>query len=321
MVRRYFKDLTFQIAFFHHPAGISLDDIGGIFVHKSSKESAVISARGAKRIRNPDWYQMDVSEEPLREIFQKIENDQSWGDGLLTRDMETNHPEAYAEVMRWANGYSTDRLIVLAFGDGEFSDSFNPELRPVAHRMGGVELVVEYLLSNFASAEVNNLPKRWERLDGIPLTEQEEGTLRWEDVDYMAGEGYRLAEWIYDFSTAGNFCHLDAVYSELVDDEFAVFKDHERFLHQVDQKAVAQMYRWIEIPYELWLILSEEQKTVWKDEKIPKIIREHLDFLGNDLFGMNLHSASKDVADSYMRAAAASWDAEIGVWPKHDHDD
>lgn len=321
MARRYFKDLTFQIAFFHHPLGISLDDIEGFFVHKSSKESAVISARGAKRVRNPDWYPIDESEKALRELFQNIEIDRSVGDGLLIKDIQSNHPEVYAELMRWANGYSTDRLIVLAFGDGGFPEDFNPELKPVAHRVGGVELVVEYLLSNFASAEVTNLPKRWEQLDGIPLSEQEEKEVQWEEVDYMAGKGYRFAGWKYDFSTAGDFCHLGSVYSEMVDDDLLTFEHHDRFLYRIDQKAVEKMDEWVAIPYELWSILTEKQKAVWKDEKVPKIIREHLDFIGIDLFGMSLDSASQDAADSYARAAAASWDAEVGVWLHHDDDD
>jgi len=321
MARKYFKDLAFQIAFFHHPGGISLEEVDGFFVNKVTKESAVISARGARRIKNPDWYPISASEVPMREIFQDIECDRKFGDGSLVSHIQKNHPETYDLVMRWANGYSTDRLIILSHGDSEFPQDFNPELSPVDHREGGVELVVEYLLSNFASAEVINLPKRWVREDGTHLTPEEEKQMEWEQVESMAVKGYRFDGWKYDFSTSDNFHHLEPLYSDLVDDEYATYEDYERFLYKVDNKAVGQMSRWVSIPYKLYAILTSEQKQKWRDKILPEIILCNLDFIGIDLFGLSLNNASRDAADSHIRASAASWDAELGEQIKHDKDE
>lgn len=320
MVRKYFKDLTFQIAYFHHQNGINVDNIGGILVHKSSQESAVISARGARCIRNLDWYPKCSTEEDYLDLYNRIAIDRDVGEGLLVKNLQANYPEGYAELMRWANGFSTDRIIVLAYGDAEFPKDFNPDLRPVAHRVGGIELVIDFLLSNFADAEVTNLPTNWSRLDGVDLTDQERCDLRWKSREDVDQNIYRFIGWEFDYSWADDFRHLEKGFEIMIDVDSATYESRERVIYNLDQNAVEAMQSWIRIPYALWKMLSEHQLSVWRREKIPEIIRDHLDFLGIKLFRMNLDSSSGDAAASYIRALSASWDADINGWRQDDNE-
>lgn len=319
MERKYFKDFKLQVAYFHHQHGISLDDIAGIFVHKSSEDSAVISARGARSIRNPDWFPKHPSEEIYSGLYQNITIDQTVGDGLLVKDMRNNHAEVFAEVMRWGNGYSTDRLIVLAHGDAEFPENLNPELKPVVHRIGGVDLVVEFLLSNFANAEPINLARKWIRLDGRNLSHDEQKALAWASDDEVDLSIYRFDGWSFDFSLVDNFSQLEEFFDIVVDPDVPTFEKQKRAIYNIDQSAVEQMQTWVKMPYEIREMLSEEQLAVWRKEKIPRIILKNLDFLGIKLFGLSLDSYSEDGAASNFSAFAASWDDDLRDWI-HDDD-
>ena len=306
---RYFKDQKLLLIFYHRPEGIPLEDISELCSDARTGKSLVIAARGARKYKNEEIGGAKSAEaNGMRDLFHAIQLDIRFNDGAMAKTVQLEHPDTYASVMSWAAGHTTDRLVLLAFDDGDPLPEY-PNGDLVAIRRGGVELVSEFLLSRFASVGARPACE-FLRLDGAALTAEEVSALRdvgHEDIDL----GLYRVNWTYDFALNDHFFELCDSYDEEFDDEVPFFETHERAIHNINQDALAQMHRWIEVPYELRKILSPDQDRKWREELIPKIIGEHLDFIGIDLFGLQLASYGADRAAQYAQAAGAAWDEDM----------
>lgn len=303
----YFKDQKLLLLFYHSPRGIRVDDIGNFVIDGNTGKSLVIAARGGWKRHGYDFFQGEH-----RAAYGTLRADLDYGDGEVAKEVQRKNPEFYADLFELAEAPMTDTLLVLAYDDGEPIPD-DPSTGIVAFRRGGAELVVEFVLSRFAG-EHRSPAQEWRRTDGAALTDEETWKLTVASEEEVDQNLYRRA-WIYDFSLAGDFFYLTETYDEIVDMDDIEFEQFDRVVYGINQDALEEMHGWIGIPSKLQELLTQEQVRIYRQEKIPELIKERLDAIGKVLFGQPFDDfsadRSRDAYQQWLNRQGAAWDAEM----------
>jgi hypothetical protein len=299
----FFKDQKLVLVYAHCETGLGTENIDASVTDANTGKSHVVAARGARKYRNAEYRSRRTTEDNrLYDMHSKFQEDLEFGDGTLTKAAQENAPEELAALTQWSGGHTTDRLIILAYDAGEPLPDLSSS-NVVATRRGGTELVAEFLLSKFASWDCVPV-KRWVRVDGLSITDEEERALRRAASRNIDLNLYRL-DWVFDYSLLDNFYDLSSTYEVVLDyDDCETFN---RVTYNIDQDALSEMHDWIRVPRELRDLLTPEQDRIWREEVVPAIIREHLDYIGIELFGQALDDCRAAGAREYLRREGKAW--------------
>lgn len=322
-MKKYFKDQKFLLIYSHSENGISVNKISESIIDQNSK-LLIIAARGDEP-KTGEYYvdngyhfdKIENDENSLYSLYSAYKNrssEQVLMESELEKDLEVD--KFLEDLATFVEGQVVTKLITLAFDEGsQVVESKNSNIKLI--KRGGVELVVEFMLSNF----INESYKGWfYKSDGRPLESKNFNRIvissdpelqaihSWGEIPFSKKEISELEErWHYDYTLSSDLYAINGI--EYPDDpEYDLIKYLYKF--NIDGKKLKKLNKRIEIPYRVYEILTSEQKQLLSNQ-VYGIILDVVDDVGRDLFGLNFDSFANDEKYQNSIVASRQWGAEL----------
>ena len=300
---KYFKDNRFYLLYLYDENMYCIDHVPNTVWSDENGESLVISARGngltdGRQVLDNGKFFAKVESDPDRysKAFSNMIHLNDEELELVFGDMkEKEIVQTMRDIRRLGNSTFVSKLMILAYSDGN-EDALPDFPDLIKIKVGGTEIVAEYMLSQFCSD--------FKKVSRNKInTEKIEDRIKWNSDE----ERYWNYEFNFDFSE--NLSELDEIDDSAteIDMDGTVWDgSFKRYQFNINDNAVNTIYKDIHIPSRLYDVLSKEQLIQLK-EQLPSLLQEKMDFIGLQVFKQKFDSLDAHHMLMESRVASENW--------------
>lgn len=300
---KYFKDNRFYLMYLYDEDMYCIDDVPNMIYSDENGESLVISARGngltdGRQVLDNGKFFVKVEGDPDRysKAFSNMIHLNDEELELVFGDMkEKEIVQTMRDIRRLGNSKFVSKLMILAYSDGNEKELPDfPELIKI--KVGGTEIVAEYMLSEFCSDFKKVSPNKVN-------AEKIEDRIKWNSNEE------RYWNYEFNFDLSGNLSELNEIDDSAteIDMDGTVWDlSFKRYQFNINDNAVDTIYKDIHIPSRLYDVLTKEQLIQLK-EQLPSLLQEKMDFIGLQVFKQKFDSLDAYHRLMESRVASENW--------------
>jgi hypothetical protein len=300
---KYFQDNRFYLLYYYDEDMYYIDDVPNMVYSEETGESLVISARGnglsdGRQILDNGKFFPKVENDPDRysKAFSNMNHLNDEELELVFGDMkEKEIVQTMRDIRRLGNSKFVSKLMILAYSDGNEKELPDfPDLIKI--KVGGTEIVAEYMLSEFCSEfkKVSPINTNNENLDK---------RIKWNSDDT------RYWNYEFNFDLSENLSELDEIdnsNTEIDMDGTVWDGSFKRYRFNINDKAVNSLFEEFKIPGRVYDVLTKEQLMQLK-EQFPLLLQEKMDFIGLQVFKQKFDSLDAHHRLMESRVASENW--------------
>jgi hypothetical protein len=300
---KYFQDNRFYLMYLYDEDMYCIDDVPNMVCSDENGDSLVISARGngltdGRQLLDNGKFFTKVESDPDRysKAFSNMIHLNDEELELVFGDMkEKEIVQTMRDIRRLGNSKFVSKLMILAYSDGNENELPDfPDLIKI--KVGGTEIVAEYMLSEFCSDFKKVSPT-------IVNANKIDDRIKWNSDE----ERYWNYEFNFDLSeNLSELNEIDHSATEIDMDGTVWDLSFERYQFNINANAVDTIYKDIHIPSRIYDVLTKEQLIQLK-EQLPSLLQEKMDFIGLQVFKQKFDSLDAHHRLMESRIANENW--------------
>jgi hypothetical protein len=301
-MRRFFKDQRFKLYFCDSLVGIDISRPEN-WVTDLNQNSLVVAARGgAITTGGAMMSSLNFDAEGGGHSFLDYQDYLKYS-SMPRSEWILNRSDEFItridEVIKHAESNVTRTLLVLSYCIDDSAIVNLPSEKILHIKEGGVELAVEFLLSNF----VFHSKSIWTDSSGQVYENDDAFSLYGPDPTIYS----RKVE--IDFSLANDLSNIEEAEYDIDDYGFR-YKREDYFTYGINHACKDYLNDLIDIPYRVYKILNQEQKNILSSQ-VPEILAGESDYVGIKLFGQNFDDYKSCKDFDYKMNASRAWNASM----------
>lgn len=300
---KYFKDNRFYLMYLYDEDMYCIDDVPNMVFSDENGESLVISARGngltdGHQVLDNGKFFAKVENDPDRysKAFSNMNHLNDEELELVFGDMkEKEIVQTMRDIRRLGNSKFVSKLMILAYSDGNENELPDfPDLIKI--KVGGTEIVAEYMLSEFCS--------EFKKVSPINTNNENlEKRIKWNSDDT------RYWNYEFNFDLSENLSELDEIdnsNTEIDMDGTVWDGSFKRYRFNINDNAVNSLFEEFKIPGRVYDVLTKEQLIQLK-EQLPSLLQDKMDFIGLQVFKQKFDSLDAHHRLMESRVASENW--------------